>query len=69
MKSIEVFDGNKLSPSPILYPTDHPQCAFVGIDAQKQDIYVPIDQELLSRHMMLLGGIGTGKTNAFYQII
>ena len=28
-----------------------------------------MDEELLSRHMMLLGGIGTGKTNAFYQII
>jgi len=69
MKSIEVFDGNKLSTSPILYPTNNPQCAFVGIDAQKQDIYVPIDHELLSRHMMLLGGIGTGKTNAFHQII
>ena len=51
MKSIEVFDGNKLSTSPILYPTNNPQCAFVGIDAQKQDIYVPIDHELLSRQI------------------
>lgn len=69
MKSIEVFDGNRLSQSPILYPTDNPQCAFIGVNAQKQDIYVPVDHELLSRHIMLMGGIGTGKTNAFNQII
>lgn len=69
MKKIEIFDGNELQQTPILYPTMDPRCAFVGVDGNGRDIYVPIDANLLSRHMMLLGGIGTGKTNAFNQIL
>lgn len=69
MKKIEVFDGNQLSEVPILYPTQNPRCAFIGVDQAGRDIYLPIDANLLSRHMVLLGGIGTGKTNTFNQII
>lgn len=69
MKKIEVFDGNALSTVPVLYPTQDPRCAFIGIDSNGRDTYVPIDANLLSRHIMLLGGIGTGKTNAFNQIV
>lgn len=69
MKKIEVFDGNQLSEFPLLYPTQDPRCAFIGTDSTGRDVYVPIDANLLSRHMVLLGGIGTGKTNAFNQII
>ena len=69
MKRIEVFDGNELQQSPILYPTQNPRCAFIGTSPEGKDLYVPIDANLLSRHMVLLGGIGTGKTNAFNQII
>ena len=69
MKKIEVFDGNELHETPILYPTQNPRCAFIGLDKMGKDIYVPVDANLLSRHMVLLGGIGTGKTNTFNQII
>lgn len=69
MKKIEIFDGNELHYEPILFPTTNPRCAFIGINSTGNDIYVPIDANLLSRHMVLLGGIGTGKTNAFNQII
>jgi len=69
MKKIEVFDGNELQLEPVLFPTTDPRCAFIGTDKNNNDIYVPIDENLLSRHIMLLGGIGTGKTNAFNQII
>lgn len=69
MKQIEVFDGNILSGNPMIYPTNNPYCAFTGIDSLGQDIYLPLDDNLFSRHLMLLGGIGTGKTNAFNQII
>ncbi len=69
MKRIEVFDGNELQHSPIIYPTTDPKCAFIGTDAGGNTRYIPIDANLLSRHIMLLGGIGTGKTNAFNQII
>ncbi len=69
MKKIEVFDGNVLQENPIIYPTQSPKCAFMGLDPSGRDIYIPIDANLLSRHMLLLGGIGTGKTNTFNQII
>ena len=69
MKKIEVFDGNELLENPVMYPTQNPRCAFIGTDRTGRDIYVPVDENLLSRHMVLLGGIGTGKTNTFNQII
>ncbi len=69
MKKIEVFDGNELRNEPVLFPASDPRCAFMGRDSNNNDVYVPIDENLLSRHIMLLGGIGTGKTNAFNQII
>ena len=69
MKQIEVFDGNELKRLPVEYPIGKPICALFGVDAQGQRTMVPLDEQLLSRHLMLLGGIGTGKTNAFYQVI
>ncbi len=69
MQKIEIFDGNELHTSPIIYPTTNPRCAFMGVDANGRDTYVPLDDNLFSRHMMLLGGIGTGKTNTFNQLI
>ena len=67
---IEVFDGDQLVNQP---PQNHitgvPRCAFVGFDANGTEVQVPIDENLLSRHIMLLGGIGTGKTNTFNQLI
>ena len=69
MKQIEVFDGNRLYDQPIPYPVSNPICAFWGTDKNNAKITVPMDTELLSRHLMFLGGIGTGKTNALNQII
>ena len=69
MKQIEVFDGNALQKLPVEYSTNNPCCALFGLDEQGKRVIVPLDEELLSRHIMLLGGIGTGKTNAFYQVI
>lgn len=39
-----------------------------GKDNQGIGKQVPISADILSRHVMLLGGIGTGKTNAFFQM-
>ena len=64
-----MFDGNALHELPVEYPVGPARCVLCGQDSSKNRTYVRLDEELLSRHMMLLGGIGTGKTNAFYQII
>ena len=69
MKQIEVFEGNKLHDTPIQYPINNPICAFKGIGLNNTPRTVPLDMDLLSRHLMFLGGIGTGKTNALEQII
>lgn len=34
-----------------------------------QPMTIPVGENLLSRHMLLLGGIGTGKSNAFNFMI
>lgn len=69
MKQVEVFDGNQLYYAPVRYQTNQAKCAFIGNGPEGKDIYVPLDEELMGRHMMFLGGIGTGKTNAFFQIM
>lgn len=40
-----------------------------GKDNQGIGKQIPISANILSRHVMLLGGIGTGKTNAFFQMV
>ena len=70
MREIEVFEGNCLYGSPIHYDVNNPLCAFLGTDQHSgASLTVPLDANLLSRHLMFLGGIGTGKTNAFNQVI
>lgn len=47
----------------------NPRCFLSGFDASSNRVAIPFNEEMLGRHLMLLGGIGTGKTNAFCQII
>lgn len=61
-----MFDGNQLYDKPVGYNCPNPQYLFVGSDVNGSRVFVPIDDNLLSRHMVLLGGIGTGKTNTFF---
>ncbi len=68
MKEIEVFDGNQLRSAPYGINCPKPKYAFIGTDENQQRIYVPLDDEILSRHLLLIGGIGTGKTNTFFQL-
>jgi type IV secretory pathway TraG/TraD family ATPase VirD4 len=65
MQKSEMFEGNQLYTALVPYAlTGESKCAFLG------DSYnVHLDMDILSKHIMFLGGIGTGKTNAFSQII
>lgn len=69
MKKIEIFDGDSLHAEPVATGVREPKCFFMGSGENGNPLRVPIDSDILSRHMMLLGGIGTGKTNTFNQII
>ena len=48
---------------------DAPVLFFKGTDGHGIHREIPISERLLSKHLMLLGGIGTGKTNAFFQML
>lgn len=43
--------------------------ALIGTNLENQPIAWPISQETLSKHMLLLGAIGTGKSNAMNCVI
>lgn len=68
----EVLCGNRLSLElPETLESDYEQALFclTGNNGEGYRQALPITSELLSKHMLLLGGIGTGKTNAFYGMI
>ena len=69
MNRIEVFAGDRLGNYPINMSGDNMKCVLQGISSKGEQIYVPFDETLLSKHVLLLGGIGTGKTNALFQMV
>lgn len=69
IKNISVFEGPSLSQNPPRLPTDGIRCSLLGRSAENANIQIPLNDDFFSRHILLLGGIGSGKTNAIYQII
>lgn len=64
----QVIQGNTiLSTVPVRDPAAH--FALLGSSRDGQTLQWPLGNDQLSRHMLLLGGIGTGKSNAFNHII
>lgn len=64
-----VLFGNELKQEAPEIFVDDPVLYFKGVDNQGVHRNIPISNSVLSRHMMLIGGIGTGKTNAFFQML
>lgn len=65
-----VLFGNELKQvAPVLEDNQNTALYFKGRDSQGNHKNIPVSSSLLSRHMMLIGGIGTGKTNAFFQML
>lgn len=71
MRTTEILNGNRLhaTPQQSAIQPEKIKCAFLGTDPSGNFIDVPFDNDLLSRHILFLGGIGTGKTNAYFQIV
>lgn len=63
-----VFSGNQLQDT-CQYQEQNPHFFLMGHSAQGQPMRLPVGEQMLSRHMLLLGGIGTGKSNAFQFLI
>ena len=64
-----VLFGDELKQSAPDIQCDDPVMFFKGVDNQGIHRMIPISNSVLSRHFMLIGGIGTGKTNAFFQML
>lgn len=64
-----VLFGNELKQAAPNIIDNNPVMYFKGVDNQGIHRNIPISNSVLSRHFMLLGGIGTGKTNAFFQML
>lgn len=64
-----VLFGNELKQEAPYLPNEDTVLYFKGKDNSGNKRYIPISKNILSRHIMLIGGIGTGKTNAFFQMM
>ena len=69
MNSIQVFEGNRLEVNPPVFPEKGERCRFMGRNSSDEPCMVPLSDGLLSQHLLFLGGIGTGKTNAICQLL
>lgn len=66
----KVICGNQLLktlPEELIY--ENLCCRLKGENGHGEERILPITPEILSKHVLLLGGIGTGKTNAFNGMI
>lgn len=54
---------------PLSDVTSAARCTLSGKDGKSIPFKVPVSEELFSKHLLLLGNIGTGKTTAISQII
>lgn len=69
MTNIQVLEGNRLEPSLPVPLVRGGRCSLVGCDSSGAASVVPVSDELLSSHLLFLGGTGTGKTNAIFQLV
>lgn len=63
-----ILFGDSLNTTNPSIVVDLPICTLTGTDSFGTPSQIPLNDDLLSKHIMLLGGIGTGKTNALFQI-
>ena len=69
VRKTEVFAGQSLLQRPPTYSVAQPRCRLTGSDVDNAKVSFELDDNLFSRHLLFIGGIGTGKTNAISQII
>ena len=69
MRKSVCFEGVQLHEE-VTINSGNPQFVLNGaIRGEQERAQIPIDDHLLSKHVLMLGGIGTGKSNLFYHFI
>ncbi|MEL7636839.1 MAG: type IV secretion system DNA-binding domain-containing protein [Anaerolineaceae bacterium] len=69
MTKTMVFEGNELSRTVPVNNSPGARCAIRGQDASGKPANFPFSDDLLSKHLLFIGGIGMGKTNGIFQIL
>lgn len=69
MTKTMVFEGNDLSRSVPVNNSQQARCAIRGKDASGKPASFHLSDDLLSKHLLFIGGIGMGKTNGIFQIL
>jgi len=69
MKKIDVFDGDTLHRQCPPDKESNVRCRFFGVGADGGQLTAPFTDDTLGKHLLFLGGIGTGKTNALFQVV
>lgn len=64
-----VLFGDRLQKTVPQINSSSPCFLLSGADLNGKPAKIPFDEGVLSKHLLLLGGIGTGKTNTFLQLI
>jgi len=64
-----VTEGTQLGEAPPSLPVSGARCVFPGRDRNGQPARVPLSDDALSKHILFLGEIGSGKTNAILHLI
>lgn len=68
MKGLTVIQGNAVSENPLPPATPRPVLTLRG-EFHGQPADFSLDEEALSKHLLLVGGTGCGKSTLFYHII
>jgi type IV secretory pathway TraG/TraD family ATPase VirD4 len=68
VRKVELFEGDQLYYSPPNYNLTNVRASFRGLGPNNYEVRVPLNEDLFGQHMLFLGGIGMGKTNALFQI-
>jgi len=68
IKKITIFDGNALQMSIPPIEDEGVRSFLNGSGGDGVRVHVPLSDDLLSKHMLFLGGIGMGKTNGIFQV-
>jgi type IV secretory pathway TraG/TraD family ATPase VirD4 len=69
MNNLAHFQGQQLIRQKILFTESSSRCLIKGKDLTGAEYNLPITDEWFSKHLLFIGNIGTGKTNAISQII
>jgi len=68
-ENVTVIDGDVLLTKAREIVSSNPKIILNGTSKDESPTKMEIDDKFLSTHLMILGGIGTGKSNTFYHMI